>query len=252
SMVDKTEYPEMQVLVVDDDPAIGHLMRVFLSREGYAPVVCVHPRDALALFEPRRFGLAFIDIQMPEMNGLELATRIKEEDAACEVVFMTGHGTFDNAVQAIKIGAYDYMRKPFGGEEIQLCLKRFQERQALREQVRRAEKRYFHLVQNIPSLVFVLCEDFSLEFVNQSCQRILGFAPEEVLGRSGWLLERAHPDVTSNGSAVSWGPCSRARVQGFPPSAACATGGGRWFTPLWSRFRSPQVRSTIRSTELKG
>jgi two-component system sensor histidine kinase HydH len=71
-------------------------------------------------------------------------------------------------------------------------LKRFQERQTLREQVKLAEQRYFQLVQNIPLLIYVLNRDFQLDFVNEACSVILGYTREEAIGAPDWILERVH------------------------------------------------------------
>jgi two-component system sensor histidine kinase HydH len=182
------------VLVVDDDPTICHLLGDVLRTEGYQPVICLHPRDALALSATESFGLAFVDINLPDMSGLDLAARIKEHDPEREVVFITGSGTIENAVRAIKMGAYDYLSKPFTLMEFTLCLKRFQERRLLKERIQLAEQRYFDLVQNIPLLVYVLTEDFRLDFINQACLPILGFTPEEAMQTPNWFLERIHTE----------------------------------------------------------
>jgi PAS domain S-box-containing protein len=109
-------------------------------------------------------------------------------------VIITGHGTFDNAIQAIKIGAYDYIRKPFSTNDLKLCLRRYQERQTLKEKVKEAEQRYFHLVHNIPLLIFVIRRDFRLDFINQACYMMLGFSPEEAMGNPNWFLDRIHTE----------------------------------------------------------
>jgi len=183
-----------RVLVVDDDPSLCQMLGEVLRAEGYQPIICTYPRDALIISEQETFELAFIDLKLPQMSGLELASTLKHLNPLLEVVFITGYGTFDNAVQAIKIGAYDYLRKPFCINELSLCLKRFQQRQALREKVRLAEQRYFHLVQNLPLLVFVIRSDFHLDFVNQGCEAMLGYTPEEAKDIPNWFLERIHSE----------------------------------------------------------
>ncbi|MBW1767897.1 MAG: response regulator [Deltaproteobacteria bacterium] len=130
----------MNILVVDDDSSIGNLLAEALKAEGYQTIICTHPRAALAASEQEIFELAFIDINLPDMSGLEVASKIKHHNPLCDVVFITGYGTFDNAVQAIKIGACDYLSKPFGISDLNLCLKRFQERKALQEKVKIEEK----------------------------------------------------------------------------------------------------------------
>ncbi|MGD9157497.1 MAG: response regulator [Desulfobacteraceae bacterium] len=191
------DFPVIKIMIVDDDPSIGDLIADFLNKEGHTPVICTHPQQALDHIKKQLFHLAFIDINMPVMDGLELTPKLKEENPLLEVVFITGFGTFDNAVQAIKVGAYDYLRKPFGISELNLCIKRFQERMELKERVKRAEQRYYNLVQNIPCLVFVTRENFELDFINRACEPMLGFTIEEASGEAGWLLNRVHEDDRS-------------------------------------------------------
>ena len=183
-----------KILVVDDDPSIGSLLADFLRKNGYNAVISTHPQDALNMLKKENFSLAFLDINLPEMTGLDLASRLKKLRPLCEVIFITGYGSFDNAVRAIKIGAYDYLRKPFGISELQLCMKRFQERWELRDKIKLAEQRYFHLVQNIPSLVFIIRKNLELEFINRACESMLGYTPEEAIMNPDWFRERLHPD----------------------------------------------------------
>jgi len=197
---------KQEILVVDDEPSGGEVVADFLSIEGYQPLVCTHPKEVLASFEKGRFSLAFVDINLPYMSGLELASRLKEIDPRIEIVFMTGYGTFDNAVEAIKIGAYDYLRKPFGINELNLCLRRFEERQALTERLEHSERRYFSLVQSIPSIIFVIHDDLRLDFINSASEPILGYTPEEAMADPNWLMKIIHPD-------------DRARVRGLLTSA---------------------------------
>ena len=192
--MDNTKSIREQILVVDDDPHICQTLADALEDKGYRPITCINAKDALSVSEREPFDLAFIDIHLPDMNGLDLASKLKENDLIREVIFITGYGTFDNAVQAIKIGAYDYLAKPFGINDFNLCLKRFEERQALREQVRLTEQRYFHLVQNIPLVIFLLRRDFHLDFVNDACSTILGFAPNEALNTRDWFLDRIYTE----------------------------------------------------------
>ncbi|MGD8386243.1 MAG: response regulator [Desulfobacteraceae bacterium] len=182
-----------KVLVVDDDPGICSHLAEAMRIEGYDPCVCHNPEEALGMARAGAFGLVFVDIHLPGMSGLDLASRLREEDPEREVVFITGYGNFDSVLRAIKIGAYDYLRKPFDFSELNLCLRRYQERQELKEKARSAERRYFDLVQNVPLLIWVLGRDHALEFVNETCRSMLGFAPEEATGRPGWFLERIHP-----------------------------------------------------------
>jgi two-component system sensor histidine kinase HydH len=181
-----------RILVVDDDPAVGSLLGEALGSEGYESVTCAHPSDALSAASRESFDLAFVDIHLPGMSGLDLASRLKEKDERIEVVFITGRGSLEIAVQAIKLGAYDYLSKPFSLNDFRLCLKRFQERQILKEKARLAEQRYYQLVQNIPLLIYVLRPDFRLDFVNEACSTILGYTLDEALTSPRWILDVVH------------------------------------------------------------
>ena len=161
------------ILIVDDDPALCEMLEKVLVDEGYLPIVCNHPEDALAVSTEKSFRLAFVDINLPGMSGLALASKLKKGDPGREVVFITGSTVVEHAVQAIKLGAYDYLRKPFTLTEFKLCLRRFEEKDLLRERIDRAERRYFQLVQHLPLLIYALGRDLKLEFINQACSSML-------------------------------------------------------------------------------
>lgn len=181
-----------KILVVDDDVVLSDLLADFFLEQGHEPTICNNPIQALETFKKICFDLVFIDINMPEMNGLELAIRLKQINPSIEIIFMTGYGSFDNAVQAIKIGAYDYLRKPFVLNELKLCLKRFQERRKLIEQADKATEHYFQLVQNIPILIVSMDKDLNLIFINKACKTILGYSVDEAISDPEWFLKRIY------------------------------------------------------------
>ena len=193
-MPNTSESISERILVVDDEPSICRMIAKVLTAEGYEPVVCTKPRDALEATQRENFGLAFVDIRLPEMSGLDLAPKLKENNPHLEIVFITGYGTLESAVQAIKVGAYDFLRKPFNISELKLCLNRFQEREALKKRLKLAEQRYYHLVQHVPLLVFLLSSNFRLDFINEACSTMLGYTSDEALNIPNWLLDRVHPD----------------------------------------------------------
>jgi PAS domain S-box-containing protein len=189
-----TDQNDERILVVDDEPLTCTLLEELLTLEGYKSVLCSRPDEALRESEKQRFALAFIDINLPGMNGLELASLLRKRHSSCEFVFITGYGTIENAVEAIKFGAYDFLRKPFSIAEIALCLERFREWKALKERIASAEQRYGHLVENVPLIIYVLRRDYRLSFANRSCLSMLGYTSEEAMDAPGWFLERVYPD----------------------------------------------------------
>lgn len=193
-MPEKDDRTNERVLVVDDDSLICELLSNLLEVEGYQAVVCMSGSEALDASRSEKFGVAFVDINLPDMSGLDLAARLKQGAPGLEVVFITGGSTIENAVQAIRIGAYDYLRKPFTFAELSLCLKRFEELQALKARIHLAEQQYSDLVQSVPLVIFVLRADLQLEFINQACFSMLGYTPDEAVREEGWFLDRIHPE----------------------------------------------------------
>ncbi len=216
-----------KVLIVDDDPSMGLLLKELLTQRGYEPLTAIHPHEALEMFKREHPDLAFLDINMPDMDGLELGRKMLTEKPEMEVVFITGFGTFDNAIEALKIGACDYLRKPFNLGEFEICLKRHEDRTRLRKKVREAQQRYYHLVQNIPVLILILDQDLELKFVNNACKRLLDISPDEALKKSGWFLKRIHPDDIKQVKKMLLKSC---RVYDRPHSMECRMLHARGYT----------------------
>jgi PAS domain S-box-containing protein len=183
-----------RILVVDDDPSICELFIDVLAHKGFAATCFTDPHEALDSAEAGSYDLAFVDIYLPDISGWQLAAKIKKASPRTMIVFITGHGTFEDAVEAIRIGACDYLRKPFGVGELTMTLQRIQEQTLLRDRAQAAEQHYMHLVQNIPIIIFTLNSDLNLEFINESVTGILGYPPPEALNQEEFLIQAMHPD----------------------------------------------------------
>ena len=101
------------ILVVDDEANIRHTLRGVLSDEGYDVVEAQDGRRALEVLEQRVPKLAIVDIWMPEMDGIELVARMRQQAPEVPVIVISGHGTIDTAVRVIRMGAFDFLEKPF-------------------------------------------------------------------------------------------------------------------------------------------
>ncbi len=128
-----------KILIVDDEEGLRRLLVRVLSREGFQVVAVGSGEEALEQVAAEGFDLVVTDIQMPGMNGLALMRRLKEFDSTLPVIVMTAYGTVENAVEALRIGAYDYLTKPFETDELRLTVAKALERERLL-----AENRYLH------------------------------------------------------------------------------------------------------------
>lgn len=115
----------MKVLIVEDDAILGELLREYLQRLDHEKVeVCVTGREARAVIEEETFDCAFVDLRLPDTNGLELLEAIKKQDPSLPVVMMSGYPTMEYTIEAMRKGAIDFLTKPFTLQDVALTLAR--------------------------------------------------------------------------------------------------------------------------------
>ena len=128
------------ILVVDDDSGLASTLQEFLQQEGYSADVALSASEALALQERNpHLALALVDLIMPVTGGLALMEQLHHRDPDLAVVVMTGYGTIETAVEAIKRGAEDYLTKPFDYQAVRKKIGRLMELFELRERVAQLE-----------------------------------------------------------------------------------------------------------------
>ncbi|MDJ0973338.1 MAG: sigma-54 dependent transcriptional regulator [Planctomycetota bacterium] len=125
----------MRVLLADDERAIAITLADDLKRAGYSVAVANDGEEAREKFKAGEFDVVVSDIKMPGVTGMELLEEIRASGAPTEVILITGYGTIENAVNAMRKGAFDYVLKPFNNEEILEKLRKIQEFRRLREEV---------------------------------------------------------------------------------------------------------------------
>jgi two-component system response regulator FixJ len=104
--------PDKTVFVVDDDAAVRQGLRFMLCAAGYGVEAFPSARSFLEDYDPRRGGCLLLDVQMPQMTGLELQQQLNVRGWRIPVIFITGHGTVPAAITAMKAGAFDFIEKP--------------------------------------------------------------------------------------------------------------------------------------------
>jgi two-component system, NtrC family, nitrogen regulation response regulator NtrX len=143
------------ILVVDDEEAIVSSLGSILQDEGYEVAVAKSGVEALKIYTVDPPDLMLLDIWMPEMDGLETLRRVKELVPTAQVMVMSGHGSIETAVKAIKLGAYDYIEKPLSLENVTLRVKHALEQFRLEEEnrsLRTKVQRKFELVGQSPAM----------------------------------------------------------------------------------------------------
>ena len=126
---------KFRILVVDDEDSIRNRCVQLLQRKDYNVRGVNDGEQALFLITKDRFSLVFTDIRMPGLNGIDLLERIKEMSPDTEVVMITGYGTVENAVEAIKLGAYDYITKPFDMDRLLKVVEHVETKFSLKKEI---------------------------------------------------------------------------------------------------------------------
>jgi two-component system nitrogen regulation response regulator NtrX len=123
------------VLVVDDEAGVRASLAAILGDEGYAADVVESGEAALAALEARRYDLVLLDVWLPGVDGLEVLSRIRESDRELPVVVISGHGTIETAVKAVRLGAQDFVEKPLSLEKTLLAVRNALKRRRLESEV---------------------------------------------------------------------------------------------------------------------
>ena len=110
------------VLVVDDEQVLAGAMGDYLGRHGYAVNITSSGEEALKVIDREPPDIVVLDYRLPRMDGLEVLRRIKESRPEIEVIILTAHGSVEGAVEAMKVGAFDYLSKPLDLEELRLVV----------------------------------------------------------------------------------------------------------------------------------
>lgn len=125
---------QIDLLLVDDDADFRETVARRFVRRGFQVQEATHGQQALQLAERRQFDVVILDMVMPGLSGIQVLEQLKLMHPECEVILLTGQGTIEAAVQAMKLGAYDFLTKPFPLAELEILIEKAYERRQLRKE----------------------------------------------------------------------------------------------------------------------
>ena len=131
----------MRILVADDEKGIRDLLTGVLSRADYEVQAAADGSQALSIAQSEPIDISLIDLQMPEMDGLELASRLKACHPDMDVIIVTGHGDREAVISALRAGVYDFLLKPLNIEELLASVRRASEKHLLLQENRQLRRR---------------------------------------------------------------------------------------------------------------
>jgi len=191
---------EQHVLVVDDEENMRHMLSAFLSQNEYRTKTVTNGAEALEQLRSDSFDIVLCDIRMPEMDGMTFLDRMTREDlCGPTVIMMSAYGTLDDALEAMKMGAYDYISKPFKPDEVLLTLRKAEERERLRRENQQLKK----VIQREYSFEKIIAKSKEMHKIFDTIQKISDYKTTVLItGESGTgkeLIARAiHYQSTRN------------------------------------------------------
>jgi DNA-binding NtrC family response regulator len=202
----------IRVLIAEDEAHLGTILEQFMTARGFAVRIVRDGRTALDLLRQESFDVALLDVVMPEIDGLEVLRLVREEPLPPEIIVITGNGTIETAIAALKLGAYDFLSKPYRMAEIEVLVRRAWEKRMLaRDNV--LLKSRLHRTTTVPQFVTQFAP---LRAVLSMIEKVAPSAsPVLISGESGTgkdLVARllhahgAHPDgpfIDLNGAAFA-------------------------------------------------
>jgi len=180
------------VLVVDDEVHLCNSLAILLKAEGYQVDTAHSGEQALQQLRRATYAVALVDMDLPDMSGNDIAAHIGEEHPGTAIVILTGNATIDNAVESLRLGVYDYLRKPCPPDRLIRTIARSIQHKQLKQDLHNSEKRFRQLAQATWEGIIIYDRGELLQANNQLC-RMFGYQEDELLGRQIFdaLLDRS-------------------------------------------------------------
>ncbi|MBA7673916.1 Transcriptional regulatory protein ZraR [subsurface metagenome] len=123
-MGEKLKSDQKNILVVDDDTGVRTVFSSILRKEGYRVTAVKNGYEAIKVIDEESFDLALVDLRMPGLDGIQVLEKIKSRRPQTRVIIYSAYGSVEDAVEAMRKGAADYLNKPFSPNELELSLKK--------------------------------------------------------------------------------------------------------------------------------
>ena len=183
---------EAKLLIVDDNEQICETLHDIFQETGYDVTITFNGREAIKKIEQMTYDVAFIDINLPDTDGITLLKKFKKSFPEMILFIITGHTNVHNAINALKGGADDYFLKPLPIEKLIKRTREILEIQRLRQELKESEEKYRHLINNIADVIVEMDLKGNITYISPQIFDKFGYQPNEVIGLN--FIEFIHPE----------------------------------------------------------
>jgi two-component system, NtrC family, sensor kinase len=190
-----------RLLLIDDEEINVRVLSMSLRSDGYEVFTATSGAEGLEIFDREKPEIVITDIKMPGMDGIEVLKRVKARNPDTEVIIITGHGDIDNAIEALKYGASDFINKPIRDEVLAIALSRAEEKVAIHEklkahtkelkrtvdiatrELRRKSSFQIKLIKSANDGIVATDKEFTIVIFNPAAEEIFGYTKQEAVGK---------------------------------------------------------------------
>jgi two-component system response regulator AtoC len=174
-----------RLLVIDDEANMRHMLSAVLKKADYNVDAACDGVEGLHMIEQGQYDFVLCDIKMPNMGGMEFLDAAREKLNGTTVIMMSAYGSIDTAIGAMKLGAYDYISKPFKTDEVYLTLKKAEERESLKKENRRLKER-IQIIEGDYNFGSMIAKSKSMRDIFQLAEKVAQYKTTVlILGDSG-------------------------------------------------------------------
>ncbi len=196
----------LNVLIVDDETGYQEAIEEFLQNQGYTAFKTGRPTEALKIVEKHMIDIAILDLRLPEMSGTDLLAAIHEINPDVGVIMISGHGDMDDVIEAMRMGAIDFFRKPFKLDDIRLAIERTVRHIGLKQRLNGVETSYQNLLASSDYCIggAIIGSSPEIQHVRELTRKIASTPCVDVLitGESGVGKELAARDIFMQDTAT--------------------------------------------------
>lgn len=179
-----------KILLVDDEPELLKSCQALLETVGYEIHIATSGKAAIERLEKDEFDLILLDLNMPEVSGLQVMEQINREKIGVSVIVVSGEISFEWVSKAFYLGAYDFLQKPYEFDALQNTIKNALKKRDLengftnlQKQLEHSEKLHRFMVESSPDMIFIVNKEGDFVFVNDRADELLGYRKNELIGK---------------------------------------------------------------------